>query len=311
MVVRLQNYCQKALVVSLCFLSLSGLLGCVTSSLAKHTAAFSTAASAVINNSTNAYRAAVDLHAEEQVSAGVLKFEQQQPWDPKNDQPLLSQSELQKRIDVLAALKSYSASLADVTSGVDSPALDEAAAATGASITRISVTIASSEPGGIIKPLSAQNATAVSTAARALGEYLIAKKVKSQVPKVIKSMDPQIQDLCSLLENDINLIRAQAKVDFGELFTQQRTFIVTEGANLSPLDRRVEIQRLPEINRRENVSDLMLANLHLAIEQLALTHHALAAAAQGNNPEALKSRIADLQATGENLGRFYQSQLNK
>lgn len=308
---RSQTLTRKMLGFSLCSVLLNGALGCAVSPLARHTATFSSAASSVIDNSTNAYRAAVDLHAEEQVSAGVLKFEQKQPWDPKNDQPLLSQAELQKRIDVLAALRSYATSLADVTSGIDSPALDSAAAASGASLVQLSVNVASSEPNGVIKPLSTQNAAIASTATKALGEYLISKKVKSRVPQVIKSMDPQIQGLCSLLANDVDLIRAQAKTDYGELFTQQRTFIVTEGAQLSALDRRAEIERLPEINRRANASDQMLANLHLAIEQLALTHHALAAAAQGNNPEALKSRIADLQAIGENLGHFYQYQVNR
>jgi len=47
--------------------------------------------------------------------------------------------------------------------------------------------------------------------------------------------------------------------------------------------------------------------LRAAIVRLALTHHALAADAQGNNPESLKSKLGDLEAAGSELGRFYSS----
>ena len=38
-----------------------------------------------------------------------------------------------------------------------------------------------------------------------------------------------------------------------------------------------------------------------------MTHHALAAAAQGNNPEALTARLGELVAAGNDLKTFYKS----
>jgi hypothetical protein len=41
--------------------------------------------------------------------------------------------------------------------------------------------------------------------------------------------------------------------------------------------------------------------------KLAMTHHALAAAEQGNNPLSLKQKLEELEAVGANLGKFYMS----
>jgi hypothetical protein len=65
--------------------------------------------------------------------------------------------------------------------------------------------------------------------------------------------------------------------------------------------------KLPALAREQSAADERLDNLEAAITKLALTHHALAADAQGNNPESLKQRLGELQAAGESLGKFYSS----
>ena len=67
------------------------------------------------------------------------------------------------------------------------------------------------------------------------------------------------------------------------------------------------IAQLPAIARQQQASDRQLTQLSAAIVRLELTHHALAAEAQGNNPESLKQKLADLEAAGEELGKFYSS----
>ncbi len=71
--------------------------------------------------------------------------------------------------------------------------------------------------------------------------------------------------------------------------------------------RRELITQLPAMARQQQASDLQLSQLSAAIVRLELTHHALAAEAQGNNPESLKQRLAELETAGEDLGKFYSS----
>ncbi len=278
--------------------------GCSIAPLAKHTAAFSAATCLVVDNSSNAYRAAIDLHEEEQISAGILQFQHGVAWDPHNDKPLISEEGLEARLEVLEAVKTYAQSLADVTSGIDSPALDKAAASTGTSLRGLADEFAKQQGSSATSfALTPEMANGVSTAARALGEYLIAKKIKREVPSIIRSMDPQIQSLCSLLSSDVAILRRQAKKDYEDLFRQQEIQIKQD---LKADGIRDQIAKLPEILRKERHTDAMLAELQTAVTELAATHHALAAE-RANQPEALRARIAELTEAGERLGKYYQA----
>lgn len=300
--------------------------GCATSApLARHTADFSSATSLVVDNSENAYRAAVRLHDQEQASASVAKYDTDKPWDPHTLKPLIDAKGLQARSDVLDGLKAYAQALADITNGVNSDKLDAAAISVGTNLQNMGNAIsptsstattsstdttssndatASTAFGITITP---QEANAVSTAFKALGDYLVARKIKSAVPKVIREMDPQVEAITVLLKNDIAIIRRQSNNDYEQLLAQQDMFIRKSGSALSPTERRAEIEKLPGILASKQSTDDMLADLQNCLTQLALTHHALAAAAQSSNAESLQQRIADLHATAERLARFYFS----
>jgi len=279
--------------------------GCSISPLTKPAAAFSNAASVVVENSTNAYRAAIDLHADEQASAGVLKFYEGVAWDPHNDTPLISDEGLAARLAVLDSLKTYAQSLSDVTSGVDSSALDKAAAANGSNLESVGTALAS-EPSTSKLGLSvgSQTADGVSKAAKALGEYLVAQKIKSKVPEITRKMDPEIEALCKLLTDDVDILRAQSRKDYEDLFRQQEVLIKKD---LKASGIRDEIAKLPVILRNERRTDAMLTDLQSAITCLAQTHHALATIAPGKGSESLQAHIADLEAAAENLGKSYQN----
>lgn len=282
--------------------------GCSLSPLAKHTAAFSSATNRVIDNCASAYRSAIDLHDQEQSSLGVLKVLEGEPWDPHDTKPLISPAGLASRLRVLAALKTYAQSLSDLTSGLDSKALDTAAASTGSNLKGLSDEIRSE--AGTSKTglsVSTQTANAISTAAKALGEFLVEKKVKSTVLSTTRDMDPNIDSLCKLLTDDIDTLRTQSAKDYEDLLRQQMLYFRENEKQLAPSERREEIEKLPSILKTEQKTDSMLVDLHTAIGRLALTHHALAAAARGENPVALTARIADLAAAGENLGHYYQT----
>jgi hypothetical protein len=300
--------------------------GCATSPLAKHTAEFSTATNAVVDSSEEAYRAAVRLHDDEQLSASVQKYDTNQPWDPHSIKHLIDAHGLDTRTDILDGLKTYAQTLADVTNGGHSDALDTTATSVGTNLKQISATLnpdttsistttaisantsstvtSSGTSGFSITPAEAN---AVSTALKALGDYLASRKVKSAVPKIIRDMDPQIAVLSNLLDSDIIILRRQSADDYEQLLMQQDAFIRRSGSELSPIERRAEIKKLGQIILRKEATDDMLHQLQITIQSLAETHHALAAAAQSKDAASLSERIAELKATADRLNHFYDS----
>ena len=65
--------------------------------------------------------------------------------------------------------------------------------------------------------------------------------------------------------------------------------------------------KLVTIANEQKANDALLTQLQSTLVTLVLTHQALAAAAQNNNPESLSQKIADLQAAGTELGNYYNS----
>jgi hypothetical protein len=285
-------------------------IGCSLSPLAKHSAAFSTAATLVINSSEDAYRAANQLRQQEQVAAAVSDYDKNPSWSPYTDtKPLLTPEQLNARIVVLDGLKAYAASLIQITSSQSSKDLDTAAAGVGANLKSLSTTAAtdlkSSVPNAPV--MTAQEAAGVSTALRALGDYLIARKVKGSLPKVTQDMNANVRTLCELLNSDIVILRRQADVDYQTLITDQDQFIRHPATPLNPVEHRDEIGKLITLAAQQKANDDLLAKLQAALHTLDLTHQALAAAAHDNNPESISQKIADLEAAGQSLATYYHS----
>jgi hypothetical protein len=281
--------------------------GCSVSPLAKHTAEFSTATNAVVDSSENAYHAAVRLHDDEQLSAAVQKYDANQPWDPHSIKHLIDARGLDARTDILDGLKTYAQTLADVTNGGHSDSLDASAASVGTNLKQMSAALNPDATATPVFSITPAQANAVSTALKALGDYLASRKVKSEVPKIIRDMDPKIEILSSLLDSDVTILRRQSGDDYEQLLMQQDTFIRKFGPELSPIERRAEIKKLGQIILRKEATDDMLHELQTAIKSLAETHHALAAAAQSKDTAALGERIAELKATADRLNHFYDS----
>jgi hypothetical protein len=145
----------------------------------------------------------------------------------------------------------------------------------------------------------------ISTAFNALGQFLINRTIANELPQQVEKMDPQVAALCELLAKDIELIQEQEKIDSNDIIDKQTDFV--RNAKLDPEERRVEFMKLPEMAREQRANDQELTDLHTALIHLELTHHALAAAAQGNNPETFTQELKDLGAVGESLGKFYSS----
>ncbi len=276
--------------------------------MAKHATAFSTVSTEVIENSEDAYRAAIDLHDREMVSAGVLKVEAGKAWDYDQLTPLMTPEALQARIQILEALKCYAHSLTRGDLGAGLSGMTAAATSTGTNLKTLGATI-NTVPGAAQSgfSISAQTANMVSSATLALGEYLVSRKVNAALPGITAEMDPQVEQLCKLLSSDIEILRRQSTKDYEDLSRQEWTFIQVNKEKMSPVELRNEIEKLPTYRKDEQRTDALLAGLHSCLGRLALTHHALAAAAQGNNPETITAKLADVLAAGNDLKTYYKS----
>ncbi len=281
--------------------------GCSVSPMAKHAAAFSAATATVIDSTETAYHAANDLRIKEQVGEAVEAYDQNPQWSPDKDfKPLLTPEQLGARVKVLDGLKAYADSLVAVTgmpSKTDTDALQAAATNAGQNLMGLSTTVSTSF-AKTLPQLTATEANYVSTALYGLGEFLQKRKVKTELPKVTGPMNANVQSMCELLEADVDVMRRQADLDYGRLIEGEEQFILH--AKLDDAEKRSSVRKMVGLRMQQKANDDLLSQLKGAVVKLALTHDALAKAAQGDNPGSLKETIAELQAAGKDLSNYYK-----
>lgn len=289
--------------------------GCSLSPMARHAAAFSSASSLVIESSEDAYRTANDLREREQLEASVYSYDyaadKDLQFDPHKDfKPLFTPEQLEARIKVLDGLKLYGDSLVQLTghpSKEDTAALDAAAGGVAENLKGLSKEVSAKFAG--VPAITGAEAAGIGTALNALGEYLENRAIKKGLPKVTGDMDESVKSLCGLLEEDIKVMKTQADSDYTSLLMTENQFVLHN--KLDAVEKRNEVEKLVGVVRQQRANDRLLDALSDAVVKLRLTHHALAAAAQGNNPGSLKQNIADLSAAGKQLSAFYKSLLTQ
>jgi hypothetical protein len=297
----------------------------------------------VVDQSAAAYRDAValdDLRAD--YEAVIAYKNKDATYNPRNTPELLSQKDIQSRLAVLAALQVYSKSLIEITKGTDSPELDAASKSVGSNLTSLgnnlapsienvlgiaaatasttettvttvsgSTSTTTSSTASTAAPLlSPEVRNGISTGINALGQFLVNRTIEKELPGKIEEMDLRVQALCKALADDIQTLQGIEKRDYDRILDLEKQFILEDeepGKNVNPQEHRAEIMKLPEIARQQREANEKLSSLREAIDNLALTHHALAAEAQHNNPETLKDKLAELADAGNNLGKFYSS----
>ena len=321
-------------------------LGGCARTLPKHTDALALATAPVVDQAAAAYANAEKLN---EIKVDFKAVEDFGPtYNPRNIQPLLSDQDIKARLALLEALQCYVSTLVQITHNQDSPALDAAAKSLGNSLAGLgndlapafesafnlpgqastsTTTSTSSTTAGVTTttsstataiaagPITSDMQNGLSTAVKALGLYLISRKIKADLPEIVLKMDPTVQAICDLLVKDLALIENQEKRDYDSLLDEQRDFITRNEASANPMpahpldpeQRRVQIMKLPEIVRQQRTTEAQLTELHAAIIKLEQAHHELAVDAHGSNPELISQKFGDLAAAGSNLGKFYSS----
>jgi hypothetical protein len=294
--------------------------GCI-STMNKHATTLAVATAPVVEQTAAAYRDAEAAYELGSDYEATTEFDAAQPvYNPRTKNVLLTDEQVDARLKVLAAFQLYVKNVVAITNGTDSPELDAASASLGSDLASVSNTLAPSVERtlGIAKASDSAASTpaplvsttvqnVLSTGLDALGQFLVYRTIQKNLPQKIEAMDPTVEQLCKLLAQDVSILQGEEHRTYDRIINQQTLFLRENKDKMDPDLRRREIMALPELARKQSAADEKLSTLQGAITKLALTHHALAADAQGNNPESLKQRFSDLAAAGQGLGKFYSS----
>jgi hypothetical protein len=290
-------------------LGITLLESCAISPLSKRTAAFSTAAVAATQSTTNAYQVVEQSYYESQVAALVVGFDKE-GFRPESIQPFMAPKEMETRTRVLDGLKQYAETLAEVSGDKAMSGLDTQATAFGKSLQELS-------KNGELKPLaksaniSAEDLNIATTAVDALGRMLIEQRRRKDLPGVLKQMKDPVNQICTLLSADIgdpekSGLRNELKNNYLTLIRKQEQFVHLNEGQMSAQEKRQEIERLPQMAVDAKRADQALAATQTALTQLAKTHTALVESGEAKDSPAFKTLLSELVENGQQLHQFYQ-----
>lgn len=293
----------------LTLVAIASLAGCAISPLSKRTAAFSTAAVAATQSTTNAYQVVEQSYYDSQVAALVVGFEKD-GFHPENIQNFMSSKDMETRARVLDGLKQYSETLAEVSGDQPLNSLDTQAAALGKSLQDLSKT---SDLQSLAKSakVSGADLNIATTAVDALGRMLIERRRRRDLPAILKQMKDPINQICALLEADIgdpekSGLRNELKNNYLTLIRKQEQYIHINEDKLSAQEKRLEIERLPKLVEDEKKADQALVATQAALAQLAKTHTALVESGNAKDSPGFKTLLSELVENGQQLHQFYQ-----
>jgi len=290
----------RTAVLSCLVLALSG---CALSPLATRTAAFSNAATAAIRQTNNAYQLVNRAYSDAQVATLVANYDTT-PFDAGKFKPFLPEKDLAVRTQVLNGLQQYATLLAEVSGNQPITELETQAKAAGNSLVNLS-----QDDFSGFKIDSAEKNLAVS-AVVAIGSILIEHERARALPGILDKMNKPIQDICTILENDIGTVGKPGLAsalhrDYDDQIAAQLKFIRDHGASMSAEQRRIEIEALPKLVMAQQQSDRTLAATSKSLAALASAHAALSATKTQKNAPAFKLELTRMMQEVQAINGFY------
>lgn len=280
------------------------------SPLAKRSAAFGDAASRVVTESSKAYDTVERTTYHANVSTLVLDFDES-GFDRSKIKPFLPARDLQVREDVLGGLQTYANDLSQIAGDQAFAPLDQQASALSAALVTLS---SNGELQKLAPGASDTEAKGLATAVDTLGKMLIERKRRKELPSIIRKMQPVLEQLCGLLEQDIgdkptdgrdgHGLRNQLWNEYDDLIGNQTDYISENKARFTPAEKATEIVRLPQLVTEQQDADAALASTKAALRQLVETHHALLLPQQSGT---FHQRLSELVQDGQQIGQFYSS----
>jgi hypothetical protein len=281
------------------------------------TLALDAAIAPVVDQAADAYRSANTLHNLRQDYDAVAEFDAtgDKVYNPRDIEVLLTDKDIAARLAVLQGFQLYAKSLCALVSGNNPKELGAASVSVGGQLSTLGNTLAPSIQKAVgiqagassTPPITPQIQNGISTAVDALGQFLIARKIKAELPSKIAAMDPHVQSLATLLESDIDVLKEVEHRDYDRIINLQTLSLRKGGSDPNSRERREEIMKLPDIVRRQREGEEKLNSLRAAVARLAKTHQQLVAEAQGKKPQSYKQTLEELAAAAQDLGSFYSS----
>ena len=283
----------------------AALSGCALSPLATRTAAFSTAASAAIQQTTNAYQLVNQTYADSQMANLVATYDTT-GFDPSKIQPFIPDKDLQVRTQVLNGLNQYATLLAEVSGNQPITDLETQATAAGNTLVKLQQTDFSA-----FKISPTQQNLAV-TAVAAIGAVLIERERARALPGILDKMNKPIQDICAILESDIGTVDQpglanELHLDYDSQIAAQQKFIRDNASTMTADRKRTEIQALPKLVLAQRQSDQALAATAKSLTALAAAHAALTATKTQKDAPAFKLKLSELVQNAQAINTFYSS----
>jgi hypothetical protein len=308
---------KKSRVLSLLVLAAISLTGCAFSPLAKRSAAFGNAASAVVRNTSTGYDTIQRTTIDVGVSSLVLDFDKS-GFDRDKIKPCIPEHDLEIRQQVLQGLQKYSDDLADTASDHAFASIDDQSQALSKQLTALS-TNADLKKIAPNVTVNDSEAKGLSTAIDTLARVLVERKRRKELPKIIAKMQPVLEQICHLLDEDIgnkpvngqggNGLRGQLWDEYDAMIVNQITYIRKSSDKLAPAEKKAEISKLPDLVQQQQAGDAALAATQKALRDLPNTHKALLAPDKSGN--TFKERLQVLIADGQQIGNFYSKLQSK
>lgn len=274
----------------------------------------------VVDRAAAAYREANAIHDLLQNYEAYVAYENKEAYfNPRKDEPLLSENDMEVRLRVLEGLQLYVKSLCAMASVTNSPELDSTSAEVGGElkspvnslVPSVSKVLSTAIDGpdapspAVLSP-KIQNATAVSL--DSLGSFLMSRKVSNELPKEVEAMDPHILTLATLLNSDLRVVESVTVRDSDRAMDLQKQRILEAerpNSSATPSEMFAETTKLVDLSRKQKAAAEKLDSLGAAIRAFELAHHQLAACARSNNPQLLMEKLLDLASAAKEVGHHY------
>ncbi len=287
----------------------AALSGCVLSPLASRTAAFSTAATATVTQTQNAYQLVNQAYSDAQMATLVATYDTS-GFDATKIKPFLPDKDLEVRTEVLAGLKQYATMLAEVSGDKPITDLETQAAAAGNGLVKLE-----QDDFKGFKIDDREKNLAV-TAVVAIGGMLIEHERARALPGILDKMNKPIQDICAILQSDIGTVGKPGLASalhraYDSQIAAQQKFIDDNGVHLSAAEKRTEIEVLPKLVQAQRQSDQALAATSNSLAALAAAHAALAATKSQKDAPAFKLKLSELVENAQLINNFYLSLCTK
>ncbi|MGA2350219.1 MAG: hypothetical protein ABSF70_07295 [Terracidiphilus sp.] len=300
---RARHSCRfRTIVLSIFVATLSG---CAISPLASRTAEFSSAATATIAQTTNAYQLVNQTYADAQMAMLVARYDTA-GFDADKIKPYLPAKDLEVRTKVLNGLQQYAALLAEVSGNQPISDFETQAKAAGGSL----VQLQQDDFNGF--KISSTDQNIAVTAMVAIGGVLIEHERERALPGILDKMNKPIQDICKVLEADIGTTDTPGLADalhrsYDKQIEAQKEYIHNNAASMSADQKRTEIEALPRLVIAQRQSDQTLAKTSKSIAALAAAHAALTATKTEKDSPAFKLKITELVQNAQAISGFYTS----